>query len=228
MQKLDRGFTLIELLVVIAIIAILAGLLLPALGQAKSRARGVQCLSNLRQLGLATILYADDYEDRLPASSHMPKHKSWVATLPPYLSYNVTATSLGSATDILLCPMEKSGSRRLYSYAVNDFLLNMVTLPGNPKPIGLRTQIPNPSETHWMGESAEALLNQDHFHFAGNPIDGDGYAPSAFFSQVMVQRHLGGANYLYLDGHAQAVKWVQLQPQLKRNGDAFVNPRGNP
>jgi prepilin-type processing-associated H-X9-DG protein len=170
----------------------------------------------------------DDYEDRLPASSHMPKHKSWVATLPPYLGYNVTATSLGSATDILLCPKENSSSSRLYSYAVNDFLLNMVTIPGNPNPIGMRTQVPNPSDTVWMAESAEILLNQDHFHFAGNPLDGDGYAPNAFFSQVMVQRHLGGANYLFSDGHVQAIKWEQVQPQLKRTGDVLVNPRGNP
>jgi prepilin-type N-terminal cleavage/methylation domain-containing protein/prepilin-type processing-associated H-X9-DG protein len=107
------GFTLIELLVVIAVIAILAALLLPALTAAKLRTRSIVCISNLKQIGIAIALYANDHEDLLlPAEFHpgngAPYQEGWAATLvlDKYLPAPTadTYTTLAEGQSVFRCP----------------------------------------------------------------------------------------------------------------------------
>jgi len=192
--KPAAGFTLIELLVVIAIIAILAALLLPALARAKEFARATQCLSQLRQLGFAVRLYADDHGDEFPRSQHSAFAQGvmpWERTLAPLLGASPT-TCTNLLAGVYHCPTDQRPAAWSYGLSVYYELGDEDDYAGKPQIWRRYPQVPKPAATILFGEntsSADHLMA--HFWFA--PAD------AADLASI---RHQQRANYAFTDGHA--------------------------
>jgi prepilin-type N-terminal cleavage/methylation domain-containing protein len=118
----NRAFTLIELLLVIAIIAILAAMLLPALAKAKERSRRAKCMSNLHQIGIASIMYVDDFSQTLPTGHWTPQHpwpgestltlaEIWTLGYPVDTGILMTEKYLTEAAGVEYCPSRRDGDR---------------------------------------------------------------------------------------------------------------------
>lgn len=248
------GFTLVELLVLIGVIAVLAGLLLPVLGQAKARGYSISCLNNERQLILAWQIYADEHEDR--AASNFGKaqvleeiangtYRNWVNNvldwtdnpmntntallfaggIGPYLSGTHQAYRCPSDFALSEWQQQLGWRSRVRSYSMNL----MVGDAGSFSASGANTN--NPYYRQFF-RTTEIPRPSDIFVFIEEHPDtlDDGYflnkAYSSHWIDLPASYHAGGANLAFADGHVEHRKWLMGSTLWPARANVLSYPLG--
>ncbi len=207
---MKRGFTLIELLVVIAIIAILVGILLPVFSRARGKARQASCQSNMRQIGMAMLMYADDHDETLPFPHHPTNihiwwDQTWRERIMPYVKNR----------QLFICPEPthepnhpNRGGQNLGQYGMCTGLTNppwTASLPPYRAGITHLAQITHPAETLMIGENKDGDWSSEPL----STFPGDN-SPEGHFHPY----HFEGGSWVFCDGH---VKWMRVE-DTEKNG----------
>ena len=202
MSSQRKGFTLIELLVVIAIIAILAAILFPVFARAREKARQTSCLSNVKQIALSTLMYIQDYDETLPHSwfllpvaSPLPGGAThvnhvWPVPIYPYVN-NI---------QVFNCPSWSFRWNGNYSLR-QAYGANRHIMPQYTGTVVVLADITYPSETLMVVEAFDEGSSQTYSMTRNIQVSGD------TIRNIIPNRHNGGANLGFVDGHA---KWTQV------------------
>jgi prepilin-type N-terminal cleavage/methylation domain-containing protein/prepilin-type processing-associated H-X9-DG protein len=211
------GFTLIELLVVIAIIAILAAILFPVFAQAREKARSASCLSNIRQMGTAAVMYAQDYDEVYPGMWQWNPF-----ALRGHAQYIYPGATVNPETDCQTCPYVKNaqvyicpsnGKEWSYGYAYPTMWGSSVKVGKNDVPSGPSlASFSKPADTvmimdsgAWAGTAQSTALNPKtpRVTTSGYPYV---YAPGTNQWSAPLALHSEMVNIAFVDGHCKAMR----------------------
>lgn len=203
------GFTLIELLVVIAIIAILAAILFPVFAQTREKARQTSCLSNIRQLGAAMMMYVSDCDERF-VSTDDDRH--WYTLMYPYVGND----------QVFQCPSLNDAGNPYTDYSINGVLAHGIAQSELTKPAGMIMLGERARDMSWDGYHPWPRDGVSWNNLSAY-IAADGH--NWFLLHLAEERHNQGCNYAFADGHGKWLKWNQtLEPPLPgmHNPDRIV------
>ena len=214
------GFTLVELLVVVAIIAVLIGLLLPAVQSARAAARTSQCASNMRQVGLAIINFADAHRGSMPLSSHDlelgEEKQAWIYTVAPFME---------DVDTIRICPTDPNGPARLSNKLTSYVLNSYVCIRGDVGAITNMNKILERSKTYVAFETSDRIgtSHADHTHGVNwfrDPMTRPNRIVRTWGrikDDIQTDRHGSGSNYLFADGHVELIDESQVGEWVTAN-----------